>query len=173
MHALLIADYLILKSGGGLTPVQINKLAFISHGYALALAGVPLVSERAECWKYGPVFPTIHRELRQYGLAKAGRTIFWDAPATGQGAVKTLGKVRDMIGPLHGIIDRVLETHGHLSGSDLSRLTDAGWARGRMPDADIRRHYMALVRSSRQSGEQRDGVQPLPVVRGIALQTNA
>src|SRR5437660_12739202 len=50
-----------------LTPLQIIKLAYIAHGWMLALYQRPLILDRIEAWKYGPVIPDLYRALRDYG----------------------------------------------------------------------------------------------------------
>ena len=40
------------------TPSQLMKLAYIAHGWMLALYQRPLITDRIEAWKYGPVFLT-------------------------------------------------------------------------------------------------------------------
>ena len=56
----LIADYIIAHGGGALTPLQVIKLAYIAHGFTLALLGRSLVPEPIEAWRYGPVIPSIY-----------------------------------------------------------------------------------------------------------------
>ena len=67
--ALLVADYLIARGGGMLTPLHVNKLTYISHGYTLAIRSVPLIHDRIEAWQYGPVIPAIYHTLSRYGDA--------------------------------------------------------------------------------------------------------
>lgn len=50
------------------TPLQLQKLAYIAHGWTLGLTDEPLVTdELAEAWQYGPVFPTLYHEFKEYG----------------------------------------------------------------------------------------------------------
>ena len=160
MHPALIADYSITKSRGQMTPMQVIKLAFISHGYALALADKPLLSEPAEAWKYGPVIPSLYHALKTYGLSPVDRTIYCWTPASGPDGQERWGFIRNKVGPLHAIVDRVIETHGHMSGSELSKLTHKKgtpwrnhWKAGRIgaiiPDGEIRDYYRRLVDAGR------------------------
>ena len=51
-----------------LSPLKIQKLVYIAHGWHLALSGEPLVDdEYAEAWEYGPVFPSIYHEFKHFG----------------------------------------------------------------------------------------------------------
>ena len=76
--SLAVANYfldLAEKDNVKMTPLKIQKLVYIAHGCHLALTatkddpmGKPLVSdENAEAWKYGPVFPSLYYEFRNFG----------------------------------------------------------------------------------------------------------
>ena len=66
-----IANYfleLAAKDGEKVTPLKIQKLVYIAHGWYLALYEKPLVhDEFAEAWEYGPVFPSIYHEFKHFG----------------------------------------------------------------------------------------------------------
>ena len=65
--SLLVSDYIIhsiYKHGSKFTPFQLIKLVFISHGRTLAVTNNPLVRDRIEAWKYGPVIPVLYHELK-------------------------------------------------------------------------------------------------------------
>ena len=64
--SLLVADYLLILGKGTLTPMQVNKLAFICHGYTLAITSKELVDEPIQAWHYGPVIPSIYHGLKLY-----------------------------------------------------------------------------------------------------------
>ena len=67
MHsALWVADYITAIGGGRLTPLHILKMAYMSHGYIWALTDQPLISDKVEAWKYGPVFPTVYEAFSHY-----------------------------------------------------------------------------------------------------------
>lgn len=55
------------SEGRSLTNMQMQKLPYIAHGWALALRGEPLVAQSPEAWKYGPVYPELYDALKQYG----------------------------------------------------------------------------------------------------------
>jgi uncharacterized phage-associated protein len=50
-----------------LSPMQVIKLVYLAHGWYLALTGKPLLNERVEAWKYGPVVPSVYHEFKRYG----------------------------------------------------------------------------------------------------------
>ena len=58
---------------GSLTPLQINKLAFILHGWTLGLLDRPLFDNRSrqiQAWLYGPVVVGIYHLLKPFGNAQ-------------------------------------------------------------------------------------------------------
>ena len=62
--ALDVANWFIEYSGYTKTSLQIQKITYIAHGYMLGIHGVPLVSDQAQAWKLGPVFPEIYWKFK-------------------------------------------------------------------------------------------------------------
>lgn len=50
-----------------ITPLQIIKLVYFSHAWSLALRGEPLITEKVEAWKYGPVIRKVYNEFKEFG----------------------------------------------------------------------------------------------------------
>lgn len=104
--------------GDTLTPLQVIKLVYLSHGFMLGLYGRPLLRENAQAWTHGPVFPSLYRAVKEF-------------------------KSNPVIGPLPGddedfdefeedVIRQVYELYGGRSGIALSRLThkpESPWSR--------------------------------------------
>lgn len=76
--AFAVANYflsLAKHSGEEITPLKIQKLVYIAHGYHLAFTardnppnGLPLVDDEfAEAWQYGPVFPSLYHRFKHFG----------------------------------------------------------------------------------------------------------
>jgi uncharacterized phage-associated protein len=58
------------KRGIRLTPMKLQKLLYLAHGYYVAITGQPLIDEDFEAWKYGPVAPSRSiKSLRTVGTA--------------------------------------------------------------------------------------------------------
>ena len=55
------------KQGKILTPMQLLKLVYISHGWMLALHGLSLFCESVEAWRYGPVEPNVYNAFKKFG----------------------------------------------------------------------------------------------------------
>ena len=70
--ALDVANWFIEYSGYTKTSLQIQKLTYIAHGYMLGIHGVPLVSDQAQAWKLGPVFPEIYWKFKKWKFNPIG-----------------------------------------------------------------------------------------------------
>lgn len=130
-------------AGRHLTPMQYVKLAYIAHGWSLALRNQPLIRDGVEAWKFGPVIPDLYHQLKHYGAA----------PVTGP--ISSWGNSESLSPEDSGLISEVFEKYGSLSGVQLSNLTHKpgtpwsmvydpqGWGE-QIPDSLIRSHYMTL-----------------------------
>ncbi len=66
----LVAEYVLKLANdqnNPLTPMQVLKLVYISHGWHLGLYGRPLVNEPIEAWQYGPVIPSVYHRYKRFG----------------------------------------------------------------------------------------------------------
>jgi uncharacterized phage-associated protein len=65
-----VAEYILRlaqENNSALTPMQMLKLVYISHGWQLGLYGRPLVNEPIEAWQYGPVIPSVYHRYKRFG----------------------------------------------------------------------------------------------------------
>lgn len=99
------------KAQDPLTPMQLLKLVYIAHGWMLGLFGRPLISDKVEAWRYGPVIPSLYNQIRSF-RSKA-----------------VVGPLKKMDGELddhaRDVVRQVFEKYGKMSGPMLSRLTHA------------------------------------------------
>jgi len=78
----VVIVYLLQKAaeeGRGLTPLQINKLVYICHGWTLALLDRPLNNNNVnqiQAWKYGPVVQKVYALLKDFGSQEVTYTSF-------------------------------------------------------------------------------------------------
>lgn len=128
--------------GNTLTPMQLLKLVYIAHGWMLGLYGVPLIRDRVEAWKFGPVIPTLYHAVKHCK----------DGPVIGDIQVddEEITEVeKDLISQVYGI-------YGDASGIALSNLThrpntpwyrvyEDGVSHIRIPNDIIQEHYSALA----------------------------
>ena len=123
--AILIADYIIGKSNRPLTPMEVIKLAYISHGFTLALTDKKLFNDKVEAWRYGPVIPNIYHEFKHYGGNEITRL------KTCGTSISNVEQIQDRLNTFRqlitadgvNIIDRVLEVYGNFSALGLSTIT--------------------------------------------------
>lgn len=109
-----IAGYFIEKSNKENTPLsvlQLIKLAYISHGWNLALNNTPLISDRIEAWKYGPVIPALHSFFEGRNLTKDNLV------------VDLFIEEANCIKPMHRVLlNKVYAKYKRKSGSELTNL---------------------------------------------------
>lgn len=137
--AFAVANYfldLAKKDGIEITPLKIQKLVYLAHGYHLALTrnkehpdGIPLVHDEAvEAWKFGPVFPSLYHEFKVFGrdpITRPAQDIKFHQIA---GTVST-----DIVTPevnkgdagTCALLDRIWEIYRNFTGPQLSSLTHA------------------------------------------------
>jgi uncharacterized phage-associated protein len=138
------------QQGRRLTPMQLIKLSYIAHGFSLAINKRPLLREKVEAWRYGPVVPSLYRRLKAHGSGPVGESI---SPMFGQRAELLEDEDR-------ALIDAVFAKYGELTGPQLSYLTHkpgTPWAEDYEPDSygvelddgAIRVHYATLLNDRR------------------------
>jgi uncharacterized phage-associated protein len=129
-----------------LTPMQLIKLSYIAHGFALAINKQALIDESVEAWKYGPVIPSLYRRLKHFGSNPVKGKV--KPPPFRGHDVLSAGDQK--------LVDLVFEKYGHFTGGQLSHLTHrpgTPWAETYEPnsygmdidDAVIRTHYATLL----------------------------
>ncbi|CDO34810.1 Panacea domain-containing protein [Novosphingobium sp. KN65.2] len=145
-----VANYIIglaAKADKKLTPMQLNKLTYIAHGFSLGRERRPLINEPVEAWRYGPVIPSLYRRLKRYGSSHV------DSPVT---SFFRGDQSEGMWPEDKALIEAVFEKYGHLTGAQLSFLTHkkgTPWDRAyqpdiygiEIPDAQIGQHYADLL----------------------------
>lgn len=121
-----IANYFLeLSAKKDISPLKIQKLVYIAHGWHLALYGEPLVrDELAEAWEYGPVFPSIYHEFKEFGSGPILK------PALDWLYYSSLGEWRSHIPQIRlddertiAFLDRIWELYGRFSAGELSAMT--------------------------------------------------
>lgn len=156
-NATSIANFFVKKgieSGSLLTPMQVNKLVFLSHGYCLATMDKPLIFEAVHAWKYGPVIHSVYRRFKEYGGHQIDRLLlaFHEKPE--------FEKLSTELEDERMLLETVWKGYGQRSGAQLSTITHrAGspWHKvwesngGKdqldavIPEAYIKEYYKALI----------------------------
>lgn len=144
-----------------ISPMKIQKLVYISHGWHLALSdGEPLVSdEYVEAWQYGPVFPSVYHEFKHYG---ASPILDYATEFELEGSDFKLVTPRVETDDVNAValLGRVWKVYGDFSGLQLSGMThapgtpwDIVWNKNRgmrnvhIPNELIREHYVRIMES--------------------------
>jgi len=127
------------------TPLEIVKLTYLCHGWHLTLTGKPLVSENAEAWQYGPVYPELYHAVKHYRASPV-----LDVPKSG---VEFFGD-REIDATANQVIQNVFSAYKSFNGVQLSALThqkgtpwDQTWDGSRnktIPDELIKKHFDEL-----------------------------
>ncbi|WP_171172867.1 Panacea domain-containing protein [Ruegeria sp. HKCCA5929] len=128
-----------------LTPLELLKLTYLSHGWHLAFLGQPLISEDVQAWQYGPAYPELYHATKQYRASPVQ-----EVPERG---IEMFG--RQKVDPqTDKLLRSVFNTYKKFNGVQLSALThqpgtpwEEAWSKSRnaaIPDEVIKRHFDEL-----------------------------
>lgn len=140
------------QAGRRLTHMQLQKLVYISQGFALADLGRPMYFNQTEAWEYGPVIPDLYHDLKQWGRMQVRQPIeVGDAVADGSKEAE--------------IIKAVFRAYGDKDGMALSGFThrsETPWAIARREEKDIisndliRRKYSEWLKMADEMADEDD-----------------
>lgn len=129
-------------SGSELSNMQLQKLVYFAHGFALALLDKPLIYSDVQAWQYGPVYPKLYKKLRKYGAGRVTDRLDAD---------DEIPDPSDFFDVLKG----VWKAYGSMSAGQLSARTHApntpwsdSWAEGeysKISDERIKSHFKGLL----------------------------
>ena len=130
------------KDGGGITPLQIQKLIYIAHGWHMAFYDEPLVcDEYAEAWDYGPVFPSLYYEFKSFGASPiVGRAKVMEYIEEFDKWDSYIPVVRKNDLRARIFFNRIWETHKDLTGGqfiELTHIKDSPWYQTRLKHENI------------------------------------
>lgn len=125
-----VANYfleLAERDGKTLDPMKIQKLVYLAHGWHLAIAGKPLVTERIEAWPYGPVVRSLYSAFQDAGSGPITTPAREAQFANGQVVLIVAPRIGDAQDPANEqtlkILDEVWRTYGGFTAVQLSNLT--------------------------------------------------
>lgn len=155
--SLLVSDYIVNSYERALTPFHLIKLVFMSHGRTLAALGRPLIRDRVEAWKYGPVIPVLYHELKVWG-DRPVQTLHYCGTAPGVESKRHEFFASVLPHDERSIIDDVAKEYGGWSFGDLRLLCHgpgSPWDQHydgnfgtEIPDSTIRSYYTGeMIRS--------------------------
>lgn len=132
-----------------ITPMKMQKLVYLAHGWHLAINDTPLIGEKFAVWPYGPVEESLYHIFKQYR----------DDPITDYakswvGDARKAFVILDFNAHFREIFDLVISKYAHFTALQLSALTHQegtpwsisranGWTE--IPDDLIKRHFRLLA----------------------------
>jgi uncharacterized phage-associated protein len=146
-----------------LSPLKLQKLVYIAHGWHLAIRDTVLVDDEfAEAWQYGPVFPSLYHEFKDAGRGsirkRATDLELADGPEFDVIEVEPTIPAADEFA--WSLLNKVWDSYGKYSGltlSDVTHQTGTPWqttwaASAGRKNADIandiiKNHYKQLATS--------------------------
>lgn len=94
-------------------PLKLQKLVYLAHGWSLLFLHRPLIRDRIEAWRYGPVVPDLYEEFKKFG-----------GSAITELATPPKGENTDTIdAKTKSLLDSVWNRYRNLSPIQLSMLT--------------------------------------------------
>lgn len=132
-----------------ITPMKLQKLVYLAHGWNLAINDGPLIEEKFEAWPYGPVEEDLYHIFKPYR-----DNPITDYAKSWAGNEKKAFVVAKTSTFFHDILNRVINKYAHFSALQLSALTHQdgtpwsitranGWAE--IPDDMIKNHFRELA----------------------------
>lgn len=141
-----VANYFIKRSiaeDKPFTPLQIQKLVFFAHAWALAFHHQPLLEREFEAWTYGPVMPAIYHNLSYYGGGPVTQPILARETPFDEHEMSILTQVYDIYGKFDGL---QLSAMSHTPGGPWDRTWKKYSRQSVIPDDLIERHFSEVYR---------------------------
>ena len=127
------------KDNNSLTIMSQLKLAYISHGWFLALHDQQLFHNPIEAWKYGPVVPDIYFSFKYQGRIPRQKV------ATKTNMIDET--IEDFLEQIYGIYGSMpafkLSTLTHVKGGPWDITRKLGGFYTQIPDELIKQHYLS------------------------------
>ena len=128
LPAKAVANYFLDKakiSRRQLTPMKLQKLVYIAHGWHLALFDGPLIRERVQAWRWGPVIEDLYHEFKEFAkqpiTQRAHNYSFDDFVIKRQ--IPEIHFVGGDSDRTKALLDRVWEVYSVFTATQLSRMT--------------------------------------------------
>ena len=120
----VVGDYITGLGKGVFTHMQVLKLAFMSHGYTLAIREKPLFVEEIQAWKYGPVIPALYEALRVHGGAPIPHLYYCKTSVLSDELGKRMDDLRGHFDPENlEIVNKTVEVYRDYKAFELSYIT--------------------------------------------------
>lgn len=139
---------LSFKKGNLISPLKLQKLTYLLHGWHLACFDKPATQDEPDAWKYGPVYPEIYHSYKIFGSIPISKEN-WEL----YGPVNA-GTVYKEDKNFYDLLDDVWELYSPYSGIYLSNLThqnDTPWylamtrKNTKLMQQEIKQHFTNLM----------------------------
>lgn len=100
----------------GVSHMKLQKLVYCAYGWWLAYHNEPILSEKPQVWRHGPVFKSLYFALKHHGWHEI-KTIQNDNFTTPSPSID------EDDAQVHGLLDWVWERYQNMSAEALSDLT--------------------------------------------------
>lgn len=126
-----VANWFLDRFSGALTPMKLQKLMYFAQGWHLGLFARPLINEKVQAWRFGPVFASVYVEFKGFGnkpITRRARRIRLTEP--GGELTVTCPVIGDDDKGTRDFLEKIAETYGKYSAIELSRMThepDTPW----------------------------------------------
>lgn len=147
--------------GISLTPMHLQKLVYIAHGWSLAVFGNPLTNKPIEAWDWGPVYRELYQASKMYGSGAVTAPLKEQVMSFVDRVIQ-IGNIvaierfdAQELDLLNAIFENYADLRAfqlsaltHKEGTPWSRVYDGGAGRNhRIPDHLIKEHFDAIGRS--------------------------
>jgi uncharacterized phage-associated protein len=142
-----------IEDGNPVTQMKLQKLVYFAHGLHLALYGEPLISEKFQAWKFGPVVPAIYHEYKFYGSSPIVNTdllfLFGDVEQYDEALAKLDSKAKKAIALTWG----ALKDSSAIQLSNWTHKKDSPWEKNYtdgvsdivIPNEEIQKYFKEQI----------------------------
>lgn len=146
------------SEGSGISPMKLQKLVYLAHGWSLGIMDTPLISDKVQAWKYGPVIESLYHEFKHHGSnAIYGKATNLSLDKDTLGIKIEEPAISSSDNDAKRLITKVWEIYKKYSGSQLSNITHqdgtpwkvtySGKCNVSIDNNVIKNHYKDLIES--------------------------
>jgi uncharacterized phage-associated protein len=109
-----------------ITPMKLQKLVYLCHGWHLGIVGEPLIDESVRVWRYGPVIQSLYHEFKEFGSSPIiGKRVLKPFSSNGDSSCEPdlLGNKTDAEIAAQHLIQAVWRAYRDFSALQLSAMT--------------------------------------------------
>lgn len=142
-----------------LSPMKLQKLIYLAHGWRLAIKNEPLVDETFQAWDYGPVLPSVYHEFKCFGKSPVDLEARRAYVCNGENIILPIRLTEEGEEDVRELVRKILDVYGDWTPNELSsdsHVVGGPWDRARkrhgekkrgvvIPDSDIQDYFNAMI----------------------------